>query len=246
MYEGLCTSNYLAGMLDLFSVCTALDIPLVFQSLSNDSIIQRARNSSVACFLETDFTHFFFIDADIGFTAKDVLSVLLCMIQDTEKKYSVIGGPCPKKTLSWERIKSAVDKGLVKDDPNSLNRYGAAYAFIVPPKSKFRLHDPSEVLRVGTGFMLIARKTFEDFKQTYPSLSYEEEGLAKPHAFFDCIIDPETKAYLGEDFTFCKHVIAMNGRIWIAPWLQLSHQGSYTFQGSLAETSLLYNLARSD
>ncbi len=74
MYGGVCTSNYLQGMIDLSAACAAYNIPMNFHEITNESLVQKARNTCVEAFLRSDSTHLLFIDADIGFTAKDALS----------------------------------------------------------------------------------------------------------------------------------------------------------------------------
>ena len=44
-------------------------------------------------------------------------------LQAQNEDYDIIGGAYPKKTISWEKIKLAVDKGVADDDPTVLDRY---------------------------------------------------------------------------------------------------------------------------
>jgi hypothetical protein len=229
MYGGICNSNYLTGIVDLFTTCTTKD----------ESLIQRGRNDCAAAFLESTATHLLFIDADVGFAANDVLSLVHTMESDKEKKYDVLAGPYPKKSISWKKVIKAVEQGLAKQDPSSLQYYVGDYTFLAPPGKPFSLKEPAEVLRIGTGFMLIPRRTLEKFIKAYPEKHYFGAKGKKQYAFFDCGIDPLTKQYLAEDCAFCYSVRNMGGRIWLAPWLRLSHQGSYTFQGSLAHIAAI-------
>lgn len=239
MYGAMCCSNYLAGIVDLFTTCTSEEIPINLHAIVNESLVQRGRNNCAAAFLESKATHLLFIDADVGFTAQDVLSLLQVMENDTEQKYDVLAGPYPKKKISWKKVAKAVEQGLAKDNPNSLQNYIGDYTFLAPPNRPFSLKEPAEVLRIGTGFMLIPRRTLEKFMKAYPEKIYFNGPNQPLYAFFDCIIDPTTKRYLAEDCTFCQSVRNMGGRVWVAPWLRLSHQGSYTFQGSLAHIAAI-------
>lgn len=65
-YDGRFCTNYLVSVLELRAFLHNRDIEHEFFFLS-ESLIVRARNDCVANFLETDCTHLFFIDADIGF-----------------------------------------------------------------------------------------------------------------------------------------------------------------------------------
>ena len=84
-------------------------IDVNYHFLFNESLITRARNYIADEFLRSNHTHLMFIDSDIGFAAKDVLS--LAALQSDESDYDIICGPYPKKVISWEKIKLAVDKG---------------------------------------------------------------------------------------------------------------------------------------
>ena len=53
-------------------------------------------------------------------------------------------------------------------------------------------------------------------------------------ALFDCIIDPETGAYLSEDYSFCLHWRRIGGEIWLDAASKLTHCGPYEFVGDHA------------
>ena len=111
MYGGQCTGLYTKSTNDLSMLCSSHKIPMKYYFLFNESLVQRARNYIVDEFLRSDCTHLLFIDADIGFDPRDALALLALQISDPEK-YDIICGPYPKKTIAWEKIKQAVDKGL--------------------------------------------------------------------------------------------------------------------------------------
>jgi hypothetical protein len=51
----------------------------------------------------------------------------------------------------------------------------------------------------------------------------------KAHAYFDVSIDPVTKAYTSEDFTFCKRFRQIGGQVFLAPWTRTVHVGTYEY-----------------
>jgi hypothetical protein len=61
-------------------------------------------------------------------------------------------------------------------------------------------------------------------------------------ALFDCIIDPESGAYLSEDYSFCLRWRRIGGEIWIDAASKLNHCGPYEFVGDHA--SRFYGLTR--
>jgi hypothetical protein len=163
-----------------------------------------------------------------------VLSLLALMLNDKEEKYDILAGPYPQKSIAWNKVKKAVEKGFAEEDPNALANYVGDYTFLAPKGTPFSLKEPAEVLEIATGFMMIPKRTFLHFMEAYPDQTYINQEKKVEHLFFDCLIDPETKWFLAEDSMFCKYVRKMGGRVWLAPWLKLSHQGIYTYQGSLA------------
>lgn len=253
MYGGQCAGMYTRSIADLSAMCAKYNIPLQIYYLFNESLITRARNYCVDEFMRSGATHLMFIDSDIGFNPQDVIAMLA--LQTDESPYDVIGGPYPKKCISWEKIKLAVDKGVADEDPNQLEKFVGDYVF--NPKSNQKeipIGEPVEVREIGTGFMMIRRKTFEDYAKAYPHLSYKPDhvrtahfdGSREIHAYFDCIIDPVSKRYLSEDYNFCYHVEKMGSRVWFCPWMQLQHVGSYVFGGSLADLASIGASATAD
>jgi hypothetical protein len=254
MYGGNCAGTYTKSCTDLSMMCAANGIELKFYFLFNESLIQRARNYIVDEFLRSDCTHLMFIDADIGFNPRDILGLLAVYIQNPDE-YDVVTGPYPKKTIAWEKVKRAADAGKGKDNPFELEQFTADYVFNpVKKMTQFNLSEPLEVSEAGTGFMLIPRETFEKFAKAYPELSYKPDhirtdnfdGSREIHAYFDCVIDPESKRYLSEDYFFCQYVRKAGMKVWMCPWMQLQHIGSYIFKGNMAAIGSLGMSATAD
>ena len=253
MYGGQCAGMYARSIADLSAMCAKYEIELQLYYLFNESLVTRARNYCVDEFLRSKATHFMFVDSDIGFSAQDVIALLA--LQGEDDAYDVIGGPYPKKCISWEKIKMAVDKGKADEDPNQLEKYVGDYVF--NPKSgakEIPIGQPVEVMEMGTGFMMIRRRTFEKYKEAFPHLSYKPDhvrteafdGSREIHAYFDCIIDPESKRYLSEDYMFCYNVQKIGMKVWLCPWMQMNHVGSYVFGGSLSDLASIGASATAD
>ena len=257
MYGGQCAGMYTKSIADLTFLCAKYGIELKHFFLFNESLITRARNYCVDEFLRSGYTHLMFIDSDIGFDPNDVIALLA--LQTDESEYDIIGGVYPKKCISWEKIKSAVDKGFADEDPNKLDDFVGDFVFnpVVNEetvKNGIPLNKPSEVMELGTGFMMIRRSIFEKYAAAYPELSYKPDHVRTEHfdgtreivAYFDCVIDPESKRYLSEDYMFCQYVRKIGGKIWICPWMGLKHVGSFIFGGSLAAMAAIGASATAD
>ena len=218
MYGGACAGLFAKSIADLAALCTQYGVSLQMYFLFNESLVTRARNYCCDEFMRSEATHMMFIDSDIGFNPQDVIALLA--LADNDSEYDVIGGPYPKKCISWEKIKHAVDKGVADKDPGVLEKYVGDYVF--NPKNgqaNIPLNEPVEVLEIGTGFMMIRKNT----------------GSRKIMQFFQAEIDPKSERYLSEDYWFCQKIQELNMKTWFCPWMQMSHVGTYIFGGSLAD-----------
>lgn len=196
MYGGMCHGSFSRSVADLSALCRHYQIPFMVHYMSNESLIQRARNYCCDVFLRSGCTHMMFIDADIGFKGNDVIGLLAMMDDDSE--FDVLCAPYPKKCISWEKIKMAVDRGHADENPEELARFVGDFVFNpANGKTSFAIHAPTEILEAGTGFMMIRRKTLEKYQEAYPSFMYRPDhvrsadfdGSRPIMAFFDCIID---------------------------------------------------------
>jgi hypothetical protein len=254
MYGGQCAGMFAKSTSDLSALCTKYDLPLQLYYLFNESLITRARNYCVDEFMRSDAQHLMFVDSDIGFNPQDVIALMALQAQDPEK-YDIIGGPYPKKCISWEKIKSAVDKGVADHDPNVLEKFVGDFVF--NPKGgqqSIQISEPCEVLEIGTGFMMVTKEAMLKFTETYPQFYYKPDHVRTEHfdgsreimQYFQAEIDPVSKRYLSEDYWFCQKAQQAGLRTWFCPWMKLQHVGSYIFGGSLADLASIGASATAD
>ena len=242
MYGGACAGLFAKSIADLAALCTQYGVSLQMYFLFNESLVTRARNYCCDDFMISEATHMMFIDSDIGFNPQDVIALLA--LADNDSEYDVIGGPYPKKCISWEKIKHAVDKGVADKDPGVLEKFVGDYVF--NPKNgqaNIPLNEPVEVLEIGTGFMMIRKNTLKKFAEAFPQYAYKPDHVRTEHfdgtrkimQFFQAEIDPKSERYLSEDYWFCQKIQELNMKTWFCPWMQMSHVGTYIFGGSLAD-----------
>jgi len=254
MYGGQCAGMFAKACADLSAICTQYGIPLQYYFLFNESLITRARNYCVDEFLRSGADHMMFIDSDIGFNPQDIIAMMALQSQEPDK-YHIIGGPYPKKCISWEKIKRAVDKGVADQDPNVLERFVGDYVF--NPKGgtqTIQISEPCEVLEIGTGFMMISKQAMQKFFDSYPQYMYKPDhvrtehfdGTREIHMSFQAEIDPVSKRYLSEDYWFCQKAHEVGISTWFCPWMRLQHVGSYIFGGSLADLASIGAAATAD
>lgn len=222
MYGGMCTGEYTRSMTGVVSELAAQNIKVAFAFLYNDSLITNARNKLATVFMEHDFTHLMFIDADIGFQASDIIGLL-----GTDK--DVIAGIYPKKVINWKRVEDAVKAGVATDELQF--HTGDLVVSLVDHERErvVKFTEPVEVYGAGTGFMLIKRTVLEALKDKVDT--YLDNDGKSLYEYFFLVKDPVLKQQLTEDYAFCR-LCRMNGfKIYVAPWVKLSHTGSYIFTG---------------
>ncbi len=230
-YGGNLSHHYVISVLELQAACQRRGIGLTFKLLGNNSLITRARNLIVSQFLDDPAaTHLMFIDGDIGFAPERVFALL-----DADR--DVAGAVYPMKTLDWSRIAAQLKAGAPDVKSSALNY---VVDFADPAHIEIE-RDFVKVRRIGTGFLMIRRGVFERMAARYPALKFNsrhaganrELGSDNSYAFFDCMIEPETGAYLSEDYTFCRRWIEMGGEIWADTRSRLTHVGPFPFEGDL-------------
>lgn len=291
MYGGQCAGVYTRSVMDLTALCKQQGIGLQTYFLFNESLITRARAYCCDEFMRSDCTHLMFIDSDISFKPIDVIALLALATQENNE-YDVIAGPYPKKCISWEKIKVAVEKGFANENPNNLENFVGDYVFNPKARKDIPIGEPAEVLEAGTGFMMIKRSAFELYAKGFPSKMYRPDhvrteafdGHRPIMMYFDCCIDrgyddqevhdlingladgsitdfTKVKAiaddfvlrsktashrYLSEDYQFCYNIQKLGGKVWLCPWMELQHFGSYMFGGSLAALAAIQVSATAD
>lgn len=180
MYGGQNAGMFAKSIADLVTVCFSQGIECRLYFLFNESLITRARNYCVDEFMRSGFSHLLFIDSDIGFNPHDMIGLLA--MQSDDSPYDIIGAPYPKKCISWEKVKVAVDKGFADENANNLEKFVGDYVF--NPKgnqNQIPIHQPVEVLEIGTGCMMVRRKTFEKFQEKYPEYYYRPDHVRTEH-----------------------------------------------------------------
>lgn len=251
-YGGQCFAAFSRSLMQLSALCANYQIPFDTFFIYNESLVQRARNYCADAFLrakfrierdgkveERYFQHGIFVDSDIEFNPIDI--IVMAHLQNTNEDYNVVCGAYPKKIIAYEKIKRAVEKGFADNDPNDLEKYIGDFVFNAESSGPIHLNKPFEVKEAGTGFMMFRRDTLLRLNEKYPDIKYRPDHSRSDHfdgsnevsAFFHCIVDPESKRYLSEDYYFCKIVREAGMKVWMVPWFELKHHGYFIYSGSL-------------
>jgi hypothetical protein len=230
MYGGQCYGAFADSVIRLAVECNKRSINFHFFPLFNESHIDRARNVCVEHFLRSTCDDLLFIDADISFSAIDAIDLI-------EQKPDVVCGFYPKKEIDWKRVIQAIKLGWGDKHPEVLERFATQLVYTPaldgPTDDTRSIYELVEVHEGGTGFMRIRRGVFEKIDRLHPQLRYPTE-MGSATCFFDARLDNiPHKRFLSEDYAFCALARAADYKIWLAPWIKLTHHGYYRWIGDI-------------
>jgi len=229
-YGGVCLQAYAESMLRLQRTCAQHGIQMMLDTTENESLVHRARNLAVARFMQkTQASHFLFIDADIHFDPESVIRLI-------NSGHDVCCAAYPKKTVMWEQPENYIKSGKEGRD---LARIASSLVMNFRYQQTQIKDGFAEVLDGPTGFLLIKRDVFKKLEEKYPELNcvndHQNKDLDEYHACFDCMIDPDSRRYLSEDYAFCRRWQNMGGQIFADCMTVLGHIGNIRFQGVLEQ-----------
>ena len=202
-YGGMLTESTFMSFIKWANTARQLGIDWTLETMVNESLISRARNTLTAKFLDMpEATHLFFVDADIGWEPWHLLVLL-------NRDVDVIGGLYPMKTMPIKWVVNGFDGA--EEGPDGLQ----------------------EVSKAGTGFLLMKKHVFEKMNAHPAVKQYKNDiGLDPKYdkylkTYFDTAV--RQNRYYSEDWTFCENWRDLGGRIWVDKRVLLRHSGSYVF-----------------
>ena len=249
-YGGMITANYFESCLKLTALAATKKIELQFGTIGNESLVTRARNTLVQLFMDDEqYTHLLFIDADIAFNPESVFRML-----DLDEE--LVTGVYPRKVIDWTKVKRKLkEKPEISED--ELHAAALQYNLNVKDPKKVLVKDGFiEVLDGATGFMLIKRNVFKKMALAYPELKFKsDQHIGDPHdkrfnyhktsnwnyAFFDTMIESQTRRYLSEDYAFCRLWQKIGGKVYADITSGITHYGNYSFKGNVGTQFLPQN-----
>ena len=202
-YGGMLTESTFMSFIKWANTARQLGIDWTLETMVNESLINRARNTLTAKFLDMpDATHLMFIDADIGWEPWHLLVLL-------NHQKDVIGGLYPMKTMPIKWVVNGFEGA--EEGPDGLQ----------------------EVSKAGTGFLLIKKDVFAKQNGHPAVKPYKNDiGLDPKYdqylkTYFDTAVR-QNRLY-SEDWTFCENWRDLGGKIWVDKRVLLRHSGSYVF-----------------
>lgn len=229
-YGGLCLEKYVKSVIQLQLLLVKEQVQLMIDTTENESLVHRARNVSIGRFMQkTDADFFLFVDADIEFDPKAVLRLL-------KSGHDISVAVYPKKVVMWDQARKAIEDG----DTREMSLLSSSLVANIGAKKRSVVNGFVEVLDGPTGFMMISRDALVRMHEHYgPTLTCKNDHQNRDFddycALFDCMIDPDNRRYLSEDYAFCRRWQQMGGKIFADCNTTLGHVGNLPFSGCLNE-----------
>jgi hypothetical protein len=202
-YGGMLTESTFMSFIKWANTARQLGIDWTLETMVNESLISRARNTLTAKFLDMPTaTHLFFVDADIGWEPWHLLVLL-------NRDVDVIGGLYPMKTMPIKWVVNGFDGAETGSD------------------------GLQEVSKAGTGFLLMKKHVFEKLNKHPAVKQYKNDIGLDPRfdqhlkTYFDTAV--RQNRYYSEDWTFCENWRDLGGKIYVDKRVLLRHSGSYVF-----------------
>ena len=203
-YNGQMQADYVRSLLDM----TANGLPFALYTVTNDSLVARARNTILAQFHERKvFTHLLYLDADIGIQGQDVRKLV-------EHGRDVIGAPVRRKHVGPEKPTFTVGEVL--------SRSGTL----------------ASVDRIATAVLLLSRKAvdklveyaIENDRGYTPDATTRGDTASGLHydVFRQGVVDG---SYVSEDFQVCDDLRTLGFDIFADLGIRTRHFGMYEFSG---------------
>lgn len=210
--HGLITEAAFVSFLKFAGIARQLGMEWTVETVSNDPLISRARNTLVAKFLsQPDSTHLIFVDGDISWEPWQLLVLV-------DRKLDMVGGLYSSKNLPIRWMVNTFEGAEETDDG---------------------LH---EVNRIGCGFLVVKREVFDKLSSHASVKPYINDiGLnSKVEPYLRTYFQAEVKdgMYVSEDWAFCDNWVSVGGKIYVDKRVMVGAVGQFNYSAQTQDQIL--------
>lgn len=205
-YSGQVGSNFLIAYTESLQILNAAGIAVDLCIEAGNCHVDDARNSLVRQFLKTDCDEFVFLDSDIGWRGEDLLRLV-------QFRRDFVAGVYPCKQMDTEfPVRTEPDRALWADAEGLV-----------------------EVVGVPTGFMRLSRSCIAAMVEKFGQRTYVGRGCDPDDEPYRILFERtyQNGARFSGDYAFCEKWRSIGGKIYVDPTMEFTHEGSYTWSGSL-------------
>jgi hypothetical protein len=219
-YGGLFHNNYVESLIDTVTGLNRDGVTFMFRGVSNDALINRARNTIADEAIRWNADKLLFIDADVGWKWEDVRALL-----DSDKL--VVGGTYPKKAFPVDLNYNVNDEHKSIYGPEGhkdMASHERLKAFADPRTGEVAIR------HLPTGFMMIDIKVF--YLLNDKVAAYRRLGRNKaPKQFRNYFpIRVHDGLLESEDWGFCTTCREHGIEIYLNTNVIVTHRGSHLFE----------------
>lgn len=203
-YENKAYCQYVNSLVSSIEIMNMLGIKYVWHSVMGDSYVDRAKNSIIGVFKDSDCTHLLMVDSDMSWDGEGLIRIL-----SSDEDFVAGAYPCKN---NWNEY------GAKTCEPLNILPHGMVEADYAPG-GFFRLSRKcvekaweSEIEK-GNWYIDV-------------SASYKNQTAN----LFYCRIN-ENHQRQGEDVTFCENWKKTGGKIYIEPRIKFGHSGIAEYFG---------------
>lgn len=200
------TAPYTASLFTLASHAAQLGLELQVEH-AGESLIPRSRNRLAAKFMAGNYTHLFFIDADIQFSSSAFFRLLLADRDIAVQVY-------PLKQLEPSYPFFPINPG-----ESDADGFGEVY----PATTGFMCIQRHVIEKLQAAY------PEREYLPDTPDDPHRYFDL------FPAFIEPESRHYWSEDYGLCWLWHQIGGQVWADVHSKLSHYGQHLFRGDLME-----------
>lgn len=224
-FGGMISTDYLISMITTTRGFIRDNVDFAVHTLTNESLINRGRNTIANAALEQEYDKLVFIDADIGWTYTH-----MCYLLNSPR--DIVGGTYPLKTLpialNFNPLPEHMEMFASED--------GLRYTKTIDKYKNFQekcgdINGEVEVMHVPTGFMSINIKVFKALKDkvaTYQQRDFHTGKISTMYEFFPIRI--KNNVLESEDWAFCSLARDAGFKVFLSTNIVTNHSGTYTFR----------------
>lgn len=201
--------------------------------LPGESHVNRARNRGAKMFLDTDCTHFLFIDSDIGFKSAQIDALLA-------RDLDVIGGLYPKKELGEPQwVVNLIEGNNMPDSTGLIEVRFAGTGFLLVARSVFeKMIEANKVRREKNEHLIsLVGKFSEEEDRAYlktlcehDDIEYQDDSAAQMGTMWNFFhAGNRDGRWYSEDWHFCFKWRELGGKIYADTRVQLCHTGNIDY-----------------
>tara|TARA_Y100000310_G_scaffold345755_1_gene469316 strand:- start:4862 stop:5575 length:714 start_codon:yes stop_codon:yes gene_type:complete len=213
-YEVKGYSPYIISLMNTVKGLNELQMEYDYYELSGDSYVDRAKNTIAHRFMESDFTHLFMVDSDLGW---DVMGFMR-IVKAAKLGFDCVGGAFPNKN-NWQSY------GVIL--MHDKEGFPVGYQ-----QNGTRLLD---CIAIPGGFIMYSKKAFKSVQpaiKKYKSIQGDQDSIDH-YEYFAC--DTVEKGRMGEDVYFQNKLRQAGGKVMLEPNVHFVHYGVKGWAGNFHE-----------